>query len=384
MLAPSQTAGLIGYQDLLHLIAKTLHPDPPALFGLPGVLGKRRFHPDVGVHAAREPISAEDQDVLRALLLAHEDLPPLRPLMNDREVDTFLRAYRALPARPSWEPALCTEHDVAKLRSLRQSARQVHDAALKEAIRQGRMRHFDIDRMAVMPNVHLITYVPREDVQSYLRPMALDLQAMLHGQDPVSVATPVISVTHLNTSSVSLGATSPGLVPQGQQQPRRQWSAQDRNQLMESVRSGQLALVVQHFGISAQYARQLASRFEKEEAARFRAPPAVADPDADAATADTSPKAPAKVHSDRPQGGPASAVRPMDVQAPKPAPGKMVLRMPEVERRIGIKRSSIYARLDPHSKYHDPTFPRPVSLSGRSIGFHADELDQWLAARPKR
>lgn len=393
MHALGPTAGLIPYQDLLHLIAEALHPDPPALAGLPGVLGKRLFHPEAGVHTARESISAEEQDVLRALLQAHQSrLPPLRPVMNGEELAAFLRAYRDLPDRPPWEPALYTEHDVAALRSLRQSARQIHDTALKVAIAQGRMRHFDVDRMAVMPHFQLITYVPHEDVQSYLRPMALDLQAMVRGSDPVSVATPGISTTHPNTASVSPGATSPGLVPQGQSQPRRQWSAEDRHQILESERSGQLALVAQRLGISAQYARQLASRFEKEDAARRDTTRATEA----AISTEPSPKTPTKVDSAKQEAAPASGVRSIQTPTLQPTLGKVMLRMPEVERRVGLKRSSIYARLDPHSKYYDPTFPQPVSLWGKPKGaersksnggavrFIQDEVDAWIESRAQR
>lgn len=395
MHALGQTAGLIPYQDLLHLIAEALHPDPPALAGLPGVLGKRRFHPEAGVYTARESISAEEQDVLRALLQAQKShLPPLRPVMNGEELAAFLRAYRDLPDRPPWEPALYTEHDVAALRSLRQSARRVHDTALKVAIAQGRMRHFDVDRMAVMPHFQLITYVPHEDVRSYLRPMALDLQAMLQGPGPVSVASPGIGTAHPNTASVSPGATSPGLVPQGQpqQQPRRQWSAQDRHQILESVRSGHLALVAQRFGISAQYAKQLASRFEKEDAAKRDTTRTTEA----AISTEPSPKTPTKVEQAKQEPAPASGVRSMPTPTLQPALGKVMLRMPELERRVGLKRSSIYARLDPHSKYYDPTFPQPVSLWGKPKGaegsksnggavrFIQDEVDAWIESRAQR
>lgn len=58
-----------------------------------------------------------------------------------------------------------------------------------------------------------------------------------------------------------------------------------------------------------------------------------------------------------------------------------VIRIPEVETKAGIKRSSIYERLDPESKQYDPTFPRPFSLGGRSIGFLESEVDAWIELR---
>jgi len=41
----------------------------------------------------------------------------------------------------------------------------------------------------------------------------------------------------------------------------------------------------------------------------------------------------------------------------------VILRLPQLIKRIGLQRSAIYARLSPKSKYWDPSFPRPVALS---------------------
>ena len=49
-----------------------------------------------------------------------------------------------------------------------------------------------------------------------------------------------------------------------------------------------------------------------------------------------------------------------------------IIRRPEVERRTGKCRSSIYA---------DPTFPRRVSIGPRAVGWLAHEVDAWIAAR---
>jgi len=59
-----------------------------------------------------------------------------------------------------------------------------------------------------------------------------------------------------------------------------------------------------------------------------------------------------------------------------------IIRRPEVERRIGLSRSTIYDRLDPKSPRHDPSFPKPVSLGGnsRSVGFVESEVDEYLCA----
>lgn len=57
------------------------------------------------------------------------------------------------------------------------------------------------------------------------------------------------------------------------------------------------------------------------------------------------------------------------------------IRLPEVEKRTSLKRSSIYARMDAKSPYFDATFPRPVPLGGRTVGWVEAEIDEWVEAR---
>ena len=58
-----------------------------------------------------------------------------------------------------------------------------------------------------------------------------------------------------------------------------------------------------------------------------------------------------------------------------------ILRIPACSKKIGYKRSAIYDKLDPKSPRHDPTFPTPIRLGARAIGFLEAELDVWLDAR---
>jgi prophage regulatory protein len=53
-----------------------------------------------------------------------------------------------------------------------------------------------------------------------------------------------------------------------------------------------------------------------------------------------------------------------------------IVRLPELIKRIGLSRSSIYARINT-----DPTFPQPLSLGGRSVGWISEEVDAWLEHR---
>lgn len=61
-----------------------------------------------------------------------------------------------------------------------------------------------------------------------------------------------------------------------------------------------------------------------------------------------------------------------------------IIRRKEVEARTGLSRSSIYARLKPNPKRpgeFDPSFPKPVSIGTKSVGWIAAEVEAWIAAQ---
>ena len=49
-----------------------------------------------------------------------------------------------------------------------------------------------------------------------------------------------------------------------------------------------------------------------------------------------------------------------------------ILRLPAVKARTGISRSTIYLRIS------EGTFPTPVSLGGRAVGWIESEVNDWL------
>ena len=49
-----------------------------------------------------------------------------------------------------------------------------------------------------------------------------------------------------------------------------------------------------------------------------------------------------------------------------------ILRLPEVQARTGLSRSTIYQRINKGS------FPKQVSLGDRAIGFVESEIDLWI------
>lgn len=65
-------------------------------------------------------------------------------------------------------------------------------------------------------------------------------------------------------------------------------------------------------------------------------------------------------------------------------PALVIVRIPEAEMIVGLKRTTIYKRLK-----DDPTFPRPVPLTdstarGAPVGFVLAELQAWVRSRIAR
>ncbi len=52
-----------------------------------------------------------------------------------------------------------------------------------------------------------------------------------------------------------------------------------------------------------------------------------------------------------------------------------ILRLPAVRASTGLSRSTIYLRVS------QGTFPRPVRLGGRAVGWLEEEIQSWLAER---
>jgi len=53
----------------------------------------------------------------------------------------------------------------------------------------------------------------------------------------------------------------------------------------------------------------------------------------------------------------------------------VILRRPKVEKKTGLRRSTMYKYID------DGTFPRPIQLGPRTVGWVESEVDGWLAER---
>lgn len=52
-----------------------------------------------------------------------------------------------------------------------------------------------------------------------------------------------------------------------------------------------------------------------------------------------------------------------------------IIRLPEVEKRTGYKRSAIY------EKVRNKEFPAPIKLGERASGWVADQVEAWIQKR---
>ena len=61
-----------------------------------------------------------------------------------------------------------------------------------------------------------------------------------------------------------------------------------------------------------------------------------------------------------------------------------LMKRQEVEAKVTLGCSAIYARMDAKSQYYDSTFPRPVPLGkGKNppVAWIESEIDDWIAAQ---
>ena len=54
---------------------------------------------------------------------------------------------------------------------------------------------------------------------------------------------------------------------------------------------------------------------------------------------------------------------------------ELILRRPEVQNRTGLSRSTIYAMMA------TGTFPKPIPLGLRAVGWAESEIASWLESR---
>jgi prophage regulatory protein len=62
-------------------------------------------------------------------------------------------------------------------------------------------------------------------------------------------------------------------------------------------------------------------------------------------------------------------------------PAQSINRLPKVTQVTDLSRSTIYNKINPKSAHYDPTFPKPIKLGSRSIGWIEAEVQAWINSR---
>ncbi|WP_051243526.1 helix-turn-helix transcriptional regulator [Thalassobaculum salexigens] len=55
-----------------------------------------------------------------------------------------------------------------------------------------------------------------------------------------------------------------------------------------------------------------------------------------------------------------------------------ILRRPDVEALVGLSCSTLYAMMA------DGTFPKPIKLGRRAVGWRASDIEAWVSSRNVR
>ena len=57
--------------------------------------------------------------------------------------------------------------------------------------------------------------------------------------------------------------------------------------------------------------------------------------------------------------------------------GSRILRVGEVVTEIGVSKSTLYRMVN------SGRFPPPIKVGARAVGWRRDEIEAWLAGRPR-
>lgn len=58
-----------------------------------------------------------------------------------------------------------------------------------------------------------------------------------------------------------------------------------------------------------------------------------------------------------------------------------MMRLKDVIQITRLSRSTIYEIMDEKSKRYDPTFPKQIKLTERSVVWRADQIAAWLESK---
>lgn len=61
-----------------------------------------------------------------------------------------------------------------------------------------------------------------------------------------------------------------------------------------------------------------------------------------------------------------------------------VLRLRQVQDRIGLSRSTIYDRMNVDSPRYDSTFPKPMKIGCSAVGWLEESVNEWIRSKMDR
>lgn len=168
---------LISLQAFVQLIGDALCPKIEELEGLFCVMRKRVPSPNADT-SFRVPLDPKDREVLTDLLIS---LPHLNGRMSEQQIADFMKAYRALPNRPLWEPVVIDDEFRSINRNERLDVKISHKRKIEELISAGKIRSMDANHVP-LKRLGFDTHIPREDAISYLNQYNLSLVDELHSK----------------------------------------------------------------------------------------------------------------------------------------------------------------------------------------------------------
>ncbi len=57
---------------------------------------------------------------------------------------------------------------------------------------------------------------------------------------------------------------------------------------------------------------------------------------------------------------------------------KSIIRLPKLMELLSVSRSTVYLRLNPKSKYYDASFPKPVRLGVKALGWVLSDVHAYI------
>lgn len=158
---------LIHYWKFCRLIAEALQPINKNPEGIDCVEAKSYPAGAPSPYAGTDVPHTLDEADRRALAKVLPKLPPLKYSMSEKDISSFMEAYKKLPDRPMWMPVLVTKETILGLKIKRDQIMNRHIAAIREERRSGRLVPVDANHVP-LEAVEIGAHLTRKDAIAYL------------------------------------------------------------------------------------------------------------------------------------------------------------------------------------------------------------------------